>query len=362
MMTKLIGTATDMAFSGMRGRFVSACVLAFPSAMAAIAGTLICAVATPVPAYAQGTPASDTAALQQRVRQLEEQIVDMQVVIGTLESLARQGGGAPAQPAVGAGMGGFAGGGNLDSGDAQRLQGIEMQIQALTSQMERLSQQVRGGGSGSSFGPRGDVGPAHGYGAPAAGGEVPGFATASPQASQPQQPPAGGGFGSTTVTPGAPAGGNDAIGGLLSDNAWNSSQQVAAAPLGGVGESPKALYETAYGYLLQQDYGAAETAFSDFLKRYPQDQLAGNAQYWLGESLYVRGQYKAAATAFLKGYQTYKASPKAPDSLLKLAMSLGKLGQRDAACSSYAELTSRFPQAPQHVKSRAASERQRAGC
>ena len=90
--------------------------------------------------------------------------------------------------------------------------------------------------------------------------------------------------------------------------------------------NPKQLYETAYGYLLQRDYGAAEAAFDEFLRRHPNDPLAGNAQYWLGESLYVRGQYRAAAGAFLKGYQTYARSAKAPESLLKLAMSLQRLG------------------------------------
>ncbi len=75
-----------------------------------------------------------------------------------------------------------------------------------------------------------------------------------------------------------------------------------------------------------------------------------------------RGQYKAAAGAFLKGYQTYGRSAKAPDSLLKLAMSLERLGQKDQACLSYGELGTKFPNAPAHVKARAQSERQRIGC
>jgi tol-pal system protein YbgF len=126
--------------------------------------------------------------------------------------------------------------------------------------------------------------------------------------------------------------------------------------------SSKDLYETAYGYLLQRDYGAAETAFDDFLRRHPNDPLAGNAQYWLGDSFFVRGQYRSAASAFLKGYQTYGKSQKAAESLWKLAMSLQRLGQKDAACSSYNELTSRFPSAPSHVKTSAQTERQRLGC
>ena len=100
---------------------------------------------------------------------------------------------------------------------------------------------------------------------------------------------------------------------------------TAALPLPLDSTNPKELYETAYGYLLQRDYGAAQAAFDDFLAKYPNDSLSGNAQYWLGETHFVRGQYKAAAGAFLKGYQTYAQSAKAPDSLLKLAMSLDRL-------------------------------------
>ena len=136
-------------------------------------------------------------------------------------------------------------------------------------------------------------------------------------------------------------------------------------PLAGAVEpdaNPKQLYETAYGYLLQRDYASAEAAFDDFLKRHPSDPMAANAQYWLGESLYVRGQYRAAASAFLKGYQNHGKSAKAPESLLKLAMSLQRLGQKDAACSSYSELTTKYPNAPAHVRNTANAERQRNGC
>ena len=71
--------------------------------------------------------------------------------------------------------------------------------------------------------------------------------------------------------------------------------------------SAKHLYETAYGLLLPQDYGAAEAAFDEFLQRFPSDQLAGNAQYWLGETFYVRGNFKSSAAAFLKAIRPMPA-------------------------------------------------------
>ncbi len=278
-------------------------------------------------AAAIATAAGD-AGLKGRVESLEEQLVDMQVVVGTLESLAKSGGASSSSVYRATASGGA---------DASRVDSLEGQIKALNMQVQQLSDQVRGLG-----------------GTPRRSEVAPGGST----------------FGSTTVTPGG-----DAIGGLIGGDAppppandagnFGATPPAVAAvnlPPASDGSDPKQLYETAYGYLLQRDYGAAEVAFDDFLKRFPSDSLSGNAQYWLGESHFVRGQYKAAAGAFLKGYQTYAQSAKAPDSLLKLAMSLDRLGQKDAACSSYSELNSKFPNAPQSVKARATSERQRVGC
>lgn len=326
---------------------------------------IILAFSTSVSAQ-QGAGAQGSGALTKRVEQLEEQLVDMRVVIGTLESLSRSGG-AAAAPTLG---------GGLSGNDAARIQGMETQIRALTAQVEQLSRQAQGSGGGyvAPAGAVRDMGAAgeapRAASLPAAGSSNYGsqdYGTRSARMQDAGMQNDGaqdfGGFGSTTVT--TDAGSEDPIGGLLSQGDSQigfGTQMAATAPLGGGGGDPKQLYETAYGYLLQQDYGAAEAAFTEFLKNHPNDQLAGNAQYWLGETHFVRSQYKAAAASFLKGYESYRQSPKAPDSLLKLAMSLDRLGQRDAACSSFSELNAQFPGAPQHVRERAAAERKRVGC
>lgn len=365
---------------------------------------------------AQAQGGSD-AALKQRVEQLEEQLVDMQVVVGTLQSLARGGGGAS--------TGGGASGGS--SAADVRIDGLETQVRALSAQLEQLTQQVRALSNGSrrtEAAPPGATGAVAGPGATAktsaqssAQSSAPASTPASAQAAaQPAGGPEVSRFGSTTVT----AGTSDPIRGLIDNDlpppntsavaasaqvpaagaqapaagvpaiaagapataappagaaagvtgATAGSETLAAAPPAflppqraqGTPDNPKQLYETAYGYLMQRDYAAAQTAFEEFLTRYPKDSLAGNAQYWLGEAHFVRGEYKAAAGAFLKGYKEYGSNPRAADSLLKLAMSLDRLGQTDAACSSFNELSTRFPDAPDNVKSRAKTERARIGC
>lgn len=144
-------------------------------------------------------------------------------------------------------------------------------------------------------------------------------------------------------------------------NAGNAGGSSAQAALGAAGD-PQSAYDIAYAFILQRDYQSAGEAFNDFLQRYPQDKLAGNAQYWLGESFYAQGQYREAADAFLSGYTQYETGGKAPDSLLKLGMSLQALGQKEAACASFAEFAKKFPGSSQSMMNRVRAEQKGAGC
>ena len=156
-----------------------------------------------------------------------------------------------------------------------------------------------------------------------------------------------------------PKPGSDELAALLERQAASDPQNLTAALPSGDAQT---LYQQGYGALLQKDYAGAEIAFSQLVNAYPNDALASNAQYWLGESYFVRGQYKNAADAFLKGYKKYKSGDKAPDTLLKLGMALAELGQKDAACSTLDELKTKYPQAPEHIGEEAKAWRTKAGC
>ena len=127
-------------------------------------------------------------------------------------------------------------------------------------------------------------------------------------------------------------------------------------------DDPKKLYQRGLKDLQAGNYGGAQIDFGQMLEKFPSHDLAGNAQYWLGETFYVRRQYKQAAQAFLAGYTTYAESAKAPDSLLKLGMTLTALGEKKTGCDAFAELGAKFPDAPNAVTKRAQIERKRAGC
>ncbi len=126
--------------------------------------------------------------------------------------------------------------------------------------------------------------------------------------------------------------------------------------------TPKQQYDHAFSLLVQQDFAAAERALRAFVEAHPDHPLASNAQYWLGETFYVRGDNAQAAVTFAEGYQKYKNGSKAPDNLLKLGMSLASLGETDKACTTLGELRRRFPDGPQAILDRAAREQQRIGC
>ena len=74
--------------------------------------------------------------------------------------------------------------------------------------------------------------------------------------------------------------------------------------------SPRDAYDLGYGYLLHKDYALAEETFRDFLRRYPSDRLAAEAQYWLGESMFQRQNYRDAADAFLALSKNSRRAPR----------------------------------------------------
>jgi tol-pal system protein YbgF len=143
-----------------------------------------------------------------------------------------------------------------------------------------------------------------------------------------------------------------------------SQNAMAAPPDAGLlpNGTPQQQYDYAFGLLRDANYQAAEHALKDFVARYPNNRLSSNAQYWLGETFFVRGRYQAAAAAFAEGYQKYPKGPKAADDLLKLGSSLSMLNRKADACRSFAQLDHDFPIAAANLKAKEADEKRKAGC
>ena len=91
---------------------------------------------------------------------------------------------------------------------------------------------------------------------------------------------------------------------------------------------PQEQYEFAVSFMKIGDYETAEFALKEFIQKNKDHDLAGNAQYWYGETFRIRQLYSDAATAYLDGYQNYPKSKKAPDNLLKLGITMVQLGEK----------------------------------
>lgn len=126
--------------------------------------------------------------------------------------------------------------------------------------------------------------------------------------------------------------------------------------------SPQEQYNFAIDFIRKGEFDIAEAAFSEFLEQHKDHSLAGNAQYWLGETHYVRGNFPGAASSFLAGYQNYPKNTKAADNLLKLAMSLSRMDQKEEACAALVQLEQQFAKLPSRVLRAASREKKSAGC
>lgn len=121
-------------------------------------------------------------------------------------------------------------------------------------------------------------------------------------------------------------------------------------------------YNMAFGLLRQARYADAEAALSQFIAQHPENDLTGNAYYWLGETHYVQKNYDKAAVQFLEGYQKFPSGSKAADNLLKLAFSLSNLGKAKESCATFSKLAKEFPDAPKSIRQRADAEYSRLQC
>lgn len=126
--------------------------------------------------------------------------------------------------------------------------------------------------------------------------------------------------------------------------------------------SAKEIYDTGLDALNSDNFEVASQNFLTVIEQYPNDRLAGNAYYWLGEVYYKQGDYKNAAINFANGYQQYRDNPKAADNLFKLGMSMKGLKKKDEACSAFINMEKEFPSANADLKKRAKDEAKNLGC
>ena len=121
-------------------------------------------------------------------------------------------------------------------------------------------------------------------------------------------------------------------------------------------------YNFSINLLTSGDYEGAEGALKEFIKISKDENLLSNSYFWLAETYYVRENFKDAAKNYLSLYQNHSDSSKAPSGLLKLGISLVKMGQLEQGCASLAKLRISYPETEQSILERGDIEIQRNGC
>ena len=127
-------------------------------------------------------------------------------------------------------------------------------------------------------------------------------------------------------------------------------------------KNPKEQYDFAVSFIKVGDYETAEFALREFIDKNKENDLAGSAQYWYGETFRIRQLYQDAAAAYLDGYQNYPKSKKAPINLLKLGTTLVQLGEKDQGCLMIAGVKKEYPKASQSVLQKAEYEKKKFKC
>lgn len=341
------------------------------SAIASLAGAMVAAILL----VAGPVAAQDYQSLSDQLQRLQRELSDLERYVYSGGS-----GGSSAAPA-----------GNVVASQEVRLQQLESEISMLNGRIEeigfrldqlaekldrmnadidfRLSRLEQGGGTPMASGGGSTTMPTD----TAQTNATPDAGATSSTASDAPLPTSSGSSGTLGTMNQAdleaqianqPSADPDAAAAAAASTGGGSTSTTAsvAMPYDLQGDTPEEQYENAFSLLRQAQYADAEAALRTFLDRHPDDLLAGNAQYWLGETYYVRGNYQQAAVTFAEGYKKYPDSGKAPDNLLKLAMSLGELGKGQEACVALGQLRKQFPNAPSNIQDRAARERQRHGC
>ncbi|MFP4360256.1 MAG: tetratricopeptide repeat protein [Alphaproteobacteria bacterium] len=122
-------------------------------------------------------------------------------------------------------------------------------------------------------------------------------------------------------------------------------------------------YDRGLALLQAGRYGDARAELEGFVAANAEDPRAPEAAFWAAETLFVEGEYAAAAAAFAENYRGFgPEAPRAPDSLLKVALALTELDDTNRACRTLEALELRHDDLSRSLAAAANRARERAGC
>jgi len=137
-----------------------------------------------------------------------------------------------------------------------------------------------------------------------------------------------------------------------------AAPQVAALPPA----APADDYDVATAALKDGQLDVAEQRFRSYLDQHPKDRLTPEATFFLGETFLRRARPREAAEQYLKITVDFPRAARAPEALVKLGLSLEKLGAKEQACAAFGEVGRKYPAASSAVKVSAERESKRVQC
>jgi tol-pal system protein YbgF len=112
-------------------------------------------------------------------------------------------------------------------------------------------------------------------------------------------------------------------------------------PVRKAGGSPEQEYAAALATYRAREHGQAVIDFLDFIAKYPNHPLAGNAQYWIGEAYWAQKDYRQALVEFEKVFA--HGPQKAPDAQVKIGMCYLRLGDVARAQQAWQKVINEYP-------------------
>jgi len=121
----------------------------------------------------------------------------------------------------------------------------------------------------------------------------------------------------------------------------------APADIRGISAGVGDLYKDAYEAFQKGDLDGARKKFEAFLKQYPNHELSDNAQFWIGETYYLKKDFEKAILEYEKAIAKYPEGDKIPAALLKQGLAFLELGDKANARNLFKRVVERYPQSEQ---------------
>lgn len=124
------------------------------------------------------------------------------------------------------------------------------------------------------------------------------------------------------------------------------SQKPPSTMPASTSSSPQEAYNQAYRAVREKKNKQAIVLFRNFIRRFPTNRLAANAQYWLAEGYYDMRDYPTSLAEFQKVVSRYPKSRKVPDAIYKSGLTQLRMKDPHRASVEFEKLINRFPNHP----------------